>query len=175
MCGSNFYESDIKYQLCACLLDTKSVLQFRQNIFKLRSRKMGYIFKIFLTFSEYPNFTIKNGITLSLIDDRPIEKFESSSWLESGNPCSLQTDNFVPPQFIRVDIFFLNQVSLFLLTGILHRGLKNAFFSCHIYFFHVFFLDFYFPFLFGLQFLFNSFSICFQFYCGHLSWILPSW
>ena len=56
------------------------------------------IFKIFLTFSEYPNFTVKNGITLSLIDDRPIEKFESSSWLESRNRCSLQTDYFVPPQ-----------------------------------------------------------------------------
>ena len=88
-------------------LDTKSILYQCQNIFKLRSRKMGYFFQIFLTFSEYRNFTVKNGITLSLIDNRPIEKFGSSSWQESGNRCSLQTDNFVPTQFIREDIFFL--------------------------------------------------------------------
>ena len=73
---------------------------------------MGYFFSKFLTFSEYPNFTVKNGITLSLIDDRPIEKFGSSSWLESGNRCSLQKDNFVPPQFIREDIFFLIKKSV---------------------------------------------------------------
>ena len=93
-------------------LDTKSILYQCQNIFKLRSRKMGYFFQIFLTFSEYRNFTVKNGITLSLIDNRPIEKFGSSSWQESGNRCSLQKDNFVPPQFIREDILFLIKKSV---------------------------------------------------------------
>ena len=75
--------------------------------------------------------------------------------------------------------------------------LAIAFFSGRN-FFPIFFLDFYFPFLFGIlfpfflwffislffldcyfpsilyQFFFNSFSIRFQFYCGHSSWILPS-
>ena len=69
------------------------------------------------------------------------------------------------------------------LTGILHRGVRNDFFSRHIYFFHFLFLrffpfsllfffflfssDFYFLFLFGLFFLFSiRFLFHFQFYSG---------
>ena len=63
------------------------------------------------------------------------------------------------------------------LTAILHRGLRNDFFSCHIYFFHILFgllfsffiwsfislfsLDFYFPLVFGL--LLSLFNLEFYF------------
>ena len=72
------------------------------------------------------------------------------------------------------------------LTAILHRGLRNDFFfMSHLLFpfsfwtfISIFSLDFYFPFLFGhffqfLRFVFNSFSILFQFF-GLFRWGLTS-
>jgi hypothetical protein len=53
--------------------------------FQIKVKKNGIFFSNSLDLPGYPNFSVKNGITLSLIDDRPIEKFGSSSWMESGN------------------------------------------------------------------------------------------
>ena len=58
--------------------------------------------------------------------------------------------------------YFLFEISLFL-TAILHRGLRNDFFFIFFsqFTFSNFYLDLYFPFLFGLLFLFSLLSLDF--------------
>ena len=66
--------------------------------------------------------------------------------------------------FLLMILFFklLHHRLCVFLTAILHRGLRNDFFSLLSFTFSNFSLDFYFPFLFGLLFLFFLFGLLFS-------------
>ena len=62
-----------------------------------------------------------------------------------------------PPSFVYIptDALSFCQFPSKFLTAILHRGLRNDFFFHYVHLLSIFYLDFYFPFLFGLLFPFS--------------------